>query len=117
MSAKVRNIGLEGIEAPKKTCEDKQCPWDGSLPVRGRIIEGTVVSTKMNRAVIVRRDFLHLVKKYNRYERRNGLITARLPDCIDVKEGDIVTTVECRPLSKSISFVVVQAKPNKTEER
>jgi len=117
MSAKVRNIGLEGIAPPKKTCKDKQCPWDGSLSVRGRIIEGTVVSTKMNRAVIVRRDFLHLVKKYNRYERRNGLITARLPDCIEVNEGDIVTTVECRPLSKSISFVVVQANPNKTEER
>ena len=40
MSAKVRNIGLEGIKPPKKTCEDKQCPWHGSLPVRGRIIEG-----------------------------------------------------------------------------
>jgi len=46
MSAKVRNIGLEGIAPPKKTCKDKQCPWDGSLSVRGRIIEGTVVSTK-----------------------------------------------------------------------
>ena len=68
MSAKVRNIGLEGITPPKKTCKDKQCPWDGSLSVRGRIIEGTVVSTKMNRAVIVRRDFLHLVEKYNRSE-------------------------------------------------
>jgi small subunit ribosomal protein S17 len=110
MSAKVKNIGLDGIEAPSKTCDDTQCPWHGSLPVRGRILEGTVVSNKMSRAVIVRRDFLHLVRKYNRYERRNGLITARLPDCIEVNEGDTVTAVECRPLAKSISFVVVQTR-------
>ena len=108
--SKVRNIGLDGVETPTKTCEDSQCPWHGSLSVRGRILEGTVVSNSMTRAVIVRRDFLHLVRKYNRYERRNGLITARLPDCIDVKIGDTVRAVECRPLAKSISFVVVEAK-------
>ncbi|MHA2503184.1 MAG: 30S ribosomal protein S17 [Candidatus Kariarchaeaceae archaeon] len=106
--SKVKNIGLEGVEAPAKTCEDTQCPWHGSLPVRGRILEGVVVSDNMTRAVVIRRDFLHLVRKYNRYERRKGLITARLPDCIDVKEGDVVKAVECRPLAKSISFVVVQ---------
>lgn len=110
--SKVRNIGLEGVEAPTKECEDTQCPWHGSLSVRGRILEGVVVSDSMKRAVVVRRDFLHLVKKYNRYERRNGLITARLPDCIDAKEGDYIKAIECRPLAKSISFVVVEKSEN-----
>jgi len=110
--SKVRNIGIDGVEAPAKQCEDSQCPFHGSLSVRGRILEGVVVSDAMNRAVVIRRDFLHLVKKYNRYERRNGLITARLPDCIEAKEGDFVKAIECRPLAKSISFVVV----SKSEE-
>jgi ribosomal protein S17 len=29
---------------------------------------------------------------------------------MEVKEGDVVTIAECRPLSKTISFVVVQAR-------
>ena len=102
-----RNIGIEAMP-PQRDCEDDLCPWHGKLSVRGRIIEGQVVSTKMTRAVVVRRDFLHLVRKYNRYERRKGLVTARLPDCLEVKDGDHVRIVECRPLAKSISFVVVE---------
>lgn len=102
-----RNIGIEA-KAPSRACEDNLCPWHGSLSVRGRIIEGTVTSTKMSRAIVLRRDFLHLVRKYNRYERRNGAVTARLPSCMDVNEGDIVRVMECRPLAKGISFVAIE---------
>lgn len=102
-----RNIGIEA-KPPSKECNDQLCPWCGTLSVRGRIIEGQVTSTSMTNAVVLRRDFLHLVKKYNRYERRRGALTARLPSCIDVEEGDIVRVIECRPLAKSISFVVIE---------
>jgi small subunit ribosomal protein S17 len=103
----VKNIGIEA-NPPSKTCEDKLCPWHGSLPVRGRIIEGRVTSNSMNGAIVIRRDFLHLVRKFNRYERRKGLVTARLPPCIDVRVGDNVRVMECRPLAKSISFVAIE---------
>ncbi len=33
---------------------------------------------------------------------------AYLPTCMDVKEGDEVKIAECRPLSKTISFVVIE---------
>ena len=31
-------------------------------------------------------------------------------DCIDVESGDHVLTAECRPISKSVSYVVVEVK-------
>ena len=33
---------------------------------------------------------------------------AYLPECIDVTEGDEITIAECRPLSKTVSFVVIE---------
>ena len=102
-----RNIGVEA-KAPSKECNDALCPWHGTLPVRGRFIEGKITSNKMKRAVVVRRDFLYLVKKYKRYERRHGVITARLPDCIDVEIGDTVKVMECRHLARNVSFTVIE---------
>jgi hypothetical protein len=45
---------------------DKKCPFTGNVSIRGRILTGTVKSTKMNRTIIVRRDYLHYIKKYMR---------------------------------------------------
>lgn len=36
------------------------------MSIRGRILAGTVKSTKMNRTVIVRRNYFHYIKKYQR---------------------------------------------------
>ena len=109
MSKKNRTIGIRAT-APKKVCQDKNCPWDGSLKVRGRIFEGKIVETKMNRTVVVRRDYLFLIRKYDRYETRKSIISAHQPDCIEITVGDVVRIMECRPLSKSKSFVVIEAQ-------
>lgn len=45
---------------------DKKCPFTGNVSIRGRILKGLVVSTKMTRTIIVRRDYLRYVKKYRR---------------------------------------------------
>jgi len=50
------------------------------------------------------------VKKYNRYEKRLSKFHAHNPPCIHAKVGDIVTIAECRPLSKTKNFVVVEVK-------
>jgi small subunit ribosomal protein S17 len=105
-------LTARSFEPPKKSCDDKNCPFHGELSVRGRVLEGSVVSAKMDKTVVVRRDYLHYVPKYKRYERRHGHVPAHSPPCLEVKEGDRVKIAECRPLSKTVSFVVVE----KTEE-
>ncbi|RLI05073.1 30S ribosomal protein S17, partial [Candidatus Bathyarchaeota archaeon] len=67
-----------------------------------------VVSAKMQRTVIVQKDYLHYIPKYMRFERRRSRIPAHNPPCISAKEGDIVKIAECRPISKTVSFVVVE---------
>ncbi|TFG33809.1 30S ribosomal protein S17 [Candidatus Thorarchaeota archaeon] len=104
---KVRNIGIPNVEPPEKTCDDIHCPFHGDLSVRGRVVEGIVTSAKMHKTISFQQDFLSLVKKYSRYERRRSRKLAHLPPCIDVKIGDTVKVVECRPLSKNVSSVVV----------
>ena len=103
---------LEGIPKPKVECNDRNCPFHGTLKVRGRILEGIVISDKMDKTVIVRRDYLKYIPKYKRYERRHSKIHAHLPPCLDAKEGDEVTIAECRPISKTVAFVVVEVKRN-----
>lgn len=46
---------------------DKKCPFAGTVSIRGRILAGTCHSAKMVRTIIVRRNYLHYVKKYQRY--------------------------------------------------
>ena len=96
------------FKQPKKTCDDKNCPFHGTLPVRGRVLDGVVVSSKMDKTVVVEREFMQFSTKFVRYERRRGHIPSHNPPCIDVKEGDHVRIAECRPISKTVSFVVVE---------
>lgn len=107
----MRNIGIP-VEPPKRECNDVDCPFHSNLSVRGRILEGIVVSDSMKETIIIRRDYHHYVPKYLRYERRHSRIAAHNSPCIDAKVGDKVKIMECRPLSKSISFVVIE-KMNK----
>lgn len=105
--AQARDIGLE-VEAPGEGCEDENCPFHGTLPVRGRTFQGEVVSDSMEDTVKVRWGYAKNVPKYERYERRNTKVAAHNPPCIDAEEGDNVTVAECRPISKTKSFVVVE---------
>ena len=96
------------FKKPKKTCSDRNCPFHGTLSIRGHTLDGVVVSAKMDKTVVVRRDYLRYVPKFKRYERRHGHISAHNPPCINAEEGDQVKVAECRPLSKSVSSVVVE---------
>jgi small subunit ribosomal protein S17 len=96
------------LKKPKKICNDRNCPFHGELPVRGRVLEGVVVSAKMERTVIVRRDYIHYIPKFMRYERRRSRIPSHNPPCLNAKEGDHVRIAECRPISKTVSFVVIE---------
>ena len=64
-----RSVGL-GFKTPQAAIEgtyvDKKCPFTGAVNIRGRILKGIVVSTKMQRTIVIRRDYLRYVRKYRR---------------------------------------------------
>ena len=102
-----RNIGIN-VKPPTESCDDKYCPFHGTLPVRGQIITGVVSSVKMKNSIIVKREYMSYVPKYERYEKRTSKYSAHCPPCIKVETGDRVRIAECRPLSKTISFVTIE---------
>jgi len=102
-----RDIGIE-VSPPKRACDDPDCPFHGTLSVRGRVFEGKIKTAKMEGTVVVESERLHYVKKFERYERRYKKFSAHAPPCMDVDVGKHVKIMECRPLSKTVSFVVVE---------
>lgn len=105
-------VGID-VPEPKERCEDPNCPFHGTLSVRGQILEGIVTSNKAERTITVERSFYKFIRKYERYEKRKSKISAHLPDCIQVNVGDAVKIAECRPLSKTKQFVVIEVKGDK----
>ena len=104
---RARDIGLD-VRAPKARCDDRHCPFHGRLPLRGQVLEGTVVSTSMQRTAVVERTLLHYVSKYERYEKRRRRYLAHAPACLNVPVGHRVRIAETRPLSKLVSFCIVE---------
>ena len=66
----------------------------------------------MERTIVVRRDYLHYISKYRRYEKRHRNIAVHCSPAFKVKVGDIVTVGQCRPLSKTVRFNVVAHEPS-----
>jgi len=103
------SIGLD-VEAPAEECEDKHCPFHGSISVRGSTFTGKVESTAMDKSATVRWEYSNKVPKYERFERRNTKVTAHVPECMHVEEGDTVTVAETRPISKTKSSVIIEVE-------
>jgi len=103
------NIGLK-ITTPKKECADKNCPFHGKLSVRGKLFDGKISSTKAKQTVTLQKETPVYFSKFRRYARSKSTIHAHLPNCIDVQDGDHVIAAECRPISKSVSYVIVEVK-------
>ncbi len=103
---RARDVGLD-VRAPKSRCDDRHCPFHGRLPVRGQVLEGTLVSRGMQRTAVVERTLLHYVAKFERYEKRRRRYLAHAPPCLDVPLGHRVRIAETRPLSKLVSFCII----------
>ncbi|XP_043217249.1 40S ribosomal protein S11-like [Amphibalanus amphitrite] len=107
-----RNVGL-GFKTPREAISgmyiDKKCPFTGNVSIRGRILTGVVQKMKMQRTIVIRREYLHYIRKYNRFEKRHKNMSVHMSPCFrDVKIGDTVTVGECRPLSKTVRFNVLK---------
>jgi len=111
-----KDVGL-GFKTPAEaingTYIDKKCPFTSDVSIRGRILTGKVVSTKMTRTIIIRRDYLHYIPKYNRYEKRHRNLAAHVSPAFRVEVGDLVTVGQCRPLSKTVRFNVLRVAKSK----
>lgn len=105
----IRDIGVD-VTPPKGEWDgDANCPFYGSLRLRGQILEGRISSVGMARTVTIERDNVLYMKKFERYEKRTSSLSAHLPSCIGgVEVGDRVKVMECRPLSKTVSFCVIE---------
>lgn len=105
----VKNIGIN-VPAPKeaKGEQDKKSPFSGGIKLHGRQFVCTVVSAKMRRSAVVEWERRYFLRKYERYERRMTRITVHVPVEIQVAEGDKVRISECRPLSKTKTFVIIE---------
>ncbi len=110
----MRDIGVD-VRPPKGEWDgNMNCPFYGNLRVRGQIIEGIVSTSSMTDAIVVERRMERYMKKYERYEKRTRRYSAHLPSCIgDLNPGDKVRIMECRPLSKTIKFCVIESEESK----
>lgn len=112
------DIGID-VTPPKRAPApgDQKNPFNGTLRVRGSVIVGTVVSAKMQHTAIVQKEHDRVVEKYERIEKRTRRYAAHVPSNIDVHAGDEVVIAECRPLSKTVSFVVVENRGNPADRK
>ena len=104
--AKVENMELR--TANNSNCTDRKCAIHGNVETRGRVFEGIVVSDKMQKTVTIEWPRLNFLPKYERYEKRRSKIHAHNPPCLSAKTGDKVRVAECRPLAKTVTFVVIE---------
>lgn len=107
-SENVSSIGID-VTAPKDSCkDDASCPFHGGLNVRGRVLVATVVKAKVPRMAVVEWQRVRKIPKYERYEKLRSRVTVHNPTCINAVEGDKVKIAECRKISKTKAFVIVE---------
>jgi ribosomal protein uS17 len=75
MKNEVKDIGID-VKAPETVCNDQHCPFHGKLPVRGQVIDGVVVSDKMQNTAVVERNYLNYDHKFERYVKKSSRYSA-----------------------------------------
>ena len=73
-----------------------------------RTIQGTIVSNKMTRTVVVRVDRLVKHKKYLKFYRTSRKYKADVEDAKTYRLGDMVRMRETKPLSKDKRWKVME---------
>jgi len=96
-----------GINAPKRACEDKNCPFHGNLTVKKELLKGKVVKKDTSRSATMEWFRPILIHKFERYEIRRSRLRIHNPPCINAKVGDEVLVARTRPLSKTKNHVVL----------
>ena len=107
-----RNIGIPVKKSTKSPINgEKNNPFNGTLSIRGKLFEGIVVNAKAKHTVTIEKKSFINFSKFRRYGRSKNRIHAHVPSNLDVREGDRIIAAECRPISKSVSFVIIEVNP------
>lgn len=94
---------------------DNKCPFTGGLKVRDKLFTGIVVSKDTHRTVQVEWSRKKFVKKFERFMMGKTKVSAHNPDVIAAQVGDKVIIAECRPISKTKKFVIIQNQGHSKE--
>ena len=78
----MKNIGIK-VKEPKNKCEDVNCPFHGSLSVRGQQFVGNVTSDRMAKTISVSWERRVKIPKYERYTKRKSKVKALKQDRVD----------------------------------
>lgn len=94
---------------PKKSAPKIELTKMESIaPTRGRTFVGKVISDKMPKTVNVEWARQAYLYKYERYYPTKSRVKAHNPEHIKAKVGDMVRIAECRPISKTKKFIVIE---------
>lgn len=96
-------MAKEKSKEKKKTERQKSKDLVGT---RGRTFEGIVIR-KFPKRITIEFERTVYLPKYERYMKKKTRIHARLPEDMEVNLDDMAKVRECRPLSKTIHFMVV----------
>src|SRR3989344_6115536 len=102
-----KNRGID-VRKPKQECKDMKCPFHGALSMRGRTLTGRILSARMRNTAVFELQRKMLLKKYQRFEVRRTKISVHNPPCINAQANDLVRVMQCRPLSKTVNFVIIE---------
>jgi len=80
---------------------------------RRRVLRGLVTSDKMDKTIVVKVSRRVMHKRYKKYITQRGTYKVH-DEANDVREGDTVDIIECRPLSRDkrwrVKKIVERAK-------
>ncbi len=79
-----------------------------TIGTRGREFVGTVISAKMQKTATVEWPRTVFISKYERSMTKRTRVKAHNPETIEAKVGDKVLVRECRPISKTKNFIIMQ---------
>lgn len=103
-----RNIGVD-VPAPKEKCEgDKNCPFHGKPPLRGKQVTGKVLRVNLGRTALIELERKVYIPKYERYQKRRTRLWVHNPTCLGIAVNDLVKVMETRKISKTKNFVIIQ---------
>jgi len=101
-------IGIELKIPEKKIKELIEELKKSKIKLRGRVISGKIVSKDTHGTAKIQWSRIHPIPKYERFEHRKSGVMAHNPSCLDIEVGDKVKAIECRPISKTKKFVIVE---------
>jgi small subunit ribosomal protein S17 len=92
----------------KEECNDKHCSVHAGFKTHGRALVGKVTKLNSMKTAQIEIPRISYLKKYERYEKKRTRLHVHYSPCIKIEVGDMVKVMECRPISKTKNFIVIE---------